>query len=229
MDDLNEMNAYKENYWNKKRVQLLGWFEKNAPSLGELYKSSLRSLYDASLPARFHMLGHAVREIRNRLPDLIEGISKLKIHYDDRLDKIIEALDKNNFDIINKELPNVKETEALIPVEAYKLLKELLNDHVHNRQKGRKKIIDFFIAMAPEDIELRKLYEKMISDWYDITEEFMRITHINSIKIQHIDEKNLEEMFLVFENTLYALLCEYFETKGELNGVLEEANKRTNQ
>ena len=27
-----------DNYWTKKRIELCKWFEKNAPSLGELYK-----------------------------------------------------------------------------------------------------------------------------------------------------------------------------------------------
>lgn len=222
------VDMFKEDYWNSQRTQLLAWFKQNAPGLGELYKSALRSLHDKSLPARFIMLAHAVREIRNRLPDTVESIIKSKkISYENRLDEIISALKKNNFQLENMQLPASNEVVISLPHEASKLLAKLISDHSTGKNTGRRRIIDFFFAMAPEDVELRQLFVKMISEWYDVTERFFKIAHINSIEIHSIDEVEINQMFSIFEKTLFALLCEYFSTKGEIDDVLAEANKTT--
>jgi hypothetical protein len=45
----------------------------NAASLADLYEGAVVMLYESILLGRTRFIGHAVREIRNRLPDAFAG------------------------------------------------------------------------------------------------------------------------------------------------------------
>src|SRR3990172_9814367 len=62
-----------ENYWTGRRKELLAWFVRHSPSLGELYQGALWMIFTPNFPGRVRLVAHAVREIRNRLPDVIAG------------------------------------------------------------------------------------------------------------------------------------------------------------
>jgi hypothetical protein len=59
------------------RRDLVEWFAKNAPSLGQLYVASLRMLDDRDFPGRGYLICHAVREIGNRLPNVVATLPKV--------------------------------------------------------------------------------------------------------------------------------------------------------
>ncbi|MBN2413960.1 hypothetical protein JXQ31_19960 [candidate division KSB1 bacterium] len=66
-----------ESYWTKERLDLKAWFQRNAPSLGELYEGVLKLLYtDEKIPGWTRFVAHAIREIGNRLPDIVIGVQK---------------------------------------------------------------------------------------------------------------------------------------------------------
>jgi hypothetical protein len=60
-------------YWTHARLELQAWLQRNAASLAELYGGAARLVYDTPLPGRVRFVCHAVREIRNRLPDVLSG------------------------------------------------------------------------------------------------------------------------------------------------------------
>ena len=48
-----------------------------APQLAPVYLGALRMATDEGFPGRVHYIAHSIREIRNRLPDAIDGTLKL--------------------------------------------------------------------------------------------------------------------------------------------------------
>lgn len=64
-----------------RRRELLGWFDRNAPSLCEAYEAAVRLLNLPGFPARVHLIAHLVRDIANRLPDVIEGSTSGRVGY----------------------------------------------------------------------------------------------------------------------------------------------------
>lgn len=72
-DDMPFSLTHVETYWTEPRQELRAWFQRNAPSLGELYEGALRMFFAPEFPGRVRFVAHAVREIRNRLPDAIAG------------------------------------------------------------------------------------------------------------------------------------------------------------
>ena len=61
---------------NQKRI--FEWLKEQDECIGELYEAAVRMVEDDSLPGRKRLICHAVREIRNRLPEKVgaEGIRK---------------------------------------------------------------------------------------------------------------------------------------------------------
>ncbi len=59
--------------WTAKRCELLAWLERAAPQLARLYAGAVTMATDAEFPGRVVFVWHAIREIRNRLPDSLAG------------------------------------------------------------------------------------------------------------------------------------------------------------
>jgi hypothetical protein len=91
------MTGSSEINWTSSRKGLHEWFCRNAPPLGELYYASLIMIYDGNFPGRKRLIAHAVREIKNRLPDVICGVVGGRIEYVNRLDELCEQWTKFGF------------------------------------------------------------------------------------------------------------------------------------
>ena len=73
------------------RQELRAWFQRNACSLGEVYEGAVRLIHDSLLPGRVRFVSHAVREIRNRLPEIVSGIKAGNFQYKNRVDDLARA------------------------------------------------------------------------------------------------------------------------------------------
>lgn len=62
-----------EGWWTPRRAALYRWLEGNAPGLAPVYEAAARMAFDETFPGRVCLVAHAVREIRNRLPDALGG------------------------------------------------------------------------------------------------------------------------------------------------------------
>jgi hypothetical protein len=81
-------------FWTESRRELKEWFGKNAPPLGELYEGARRMVFDSTFPGRTRFVAHAVREIRNRLPDVITGTTSRRFEWVNRLDVLARKWQK---------------------------------------------------------------------------------------------------------------------------------------
>ncbi len=78
--------------WAATRMELRAWFQRNAPSLGELYEGAVRLIFDTRVPGRVRFVSHAISEIRNRLPGIVSGNrAGGRLDYTSRLDEIVKA------------------------------------------------------------------------------------------------------------------------------------------
>ena len=95
-----ELPAPPENYWTEQRRDLLSWLQRNAPSLGELYEGSLIMIHNHDFPGKTRLIAHAVREIKNRLPDAIAGPkTATRLQYKNRLDDIVGDWQKSGLSL----------------------------------------------------------------------------------------------------------------------------------
>jgi hypothetical protein len=62
--------------WTDRRLAILEWLESAAPSLAELYQGAVQLLDDPGFPGRLRFIAHGVRDVRNRLPDVVAGFER---------------------------------------------------------------------------------------------------------------------------------------------------------
>ena len=60
-------------WWTPQRAALHRWLQEIASHLAPIYLGGLRMAMDESFPGRMHFVAHAIREIRNRIRDVLAG------------------------------------------------------------------------------------------------------------------------------------------------------------
>jgi len=220
-----------EGFWTEARRELKAWFNRNAPSLGELYEGGLRLLFMGDFPGRTRFVAHTVREIRNRLPDVITGVKTGgMVQYKNKLDVISKDWQKAGFPldgtipvsvIIEQGFPSV---DVPVPRMLFDKIAILIKDHVDARERPEEAAFRLFEGIAPENQELRDTLRPIIRQWLDVTEWFQKKAHDSGAQDNEIDGKEYLRYFELFEATLGALVRGFFNTVEGLDEILEDAN-----
>ena len=209
--------------WNNTRQEIRSWLRRNAPSLAELYEGAVMLLYTNPLPGRVRFIAHAVREIRNRLPDAIAGPTKRQyLDYTNRLDDITKLPSARAL-IANLGGKTPTKTIA-IDRQLAKKIANLLQDHLITREKRLDATRRLFEGLAPENTPLRDTLTPVIQQWFNTTEAFMKKTHDAGLTDEHCPEAELRHQFTIFETALAAVITPFFDTLEELDAILENAN-----
>jgi len=218
--------------WTKSRLDLLAWLRRNAPSLAELYVAAVTLLY-VPIPGRVRLICHAVREIMNRLPNVLSGEKSLGwIDYKTRIDAIAMAwkdfgLDSDGL-LPPPSLSEEPETPAartiVVPPKLVRLIGDLVRDHTSARERPYEAAARLFEACAPENKKLRRTLRPILIQWVDTSKWFMRHTHDSGLVDADVNFDLLTEKFELFERTLGALISGFFNTIEGLDAILEEAN-----
>lgn len=218
-------------YWTPKRRELLEWLNDRAPSLAELYQGAVQLLYeDPPLPGRSRFIAHAVREIRNRLPDVIAGVRSKPLQYKNRLDVIAKEWKRSNLPLdeavpITTAMADSELSEGIsVPPRVFRKIASLVRDHIETRERPEEAARRLFTALAPENEDFIDQLRPIVIRWRNVTEWFVSYAHDSGrIDKEIIDDKFIKN-FEFFENMLGSLIREFFAIREEVDEVLEEAN-----
>jgi len=222
-----------EIFWNPARLELRAWLHRNAPSLAELYEGAVRLIFEMPLPGRVRFISHAVREIRNRLPDAISGIKGGEnLQYKNRLDNLAKVWQRHGYrldgsfpDTISfSQQETVPQPDINVPNILFRLIADLIRDHTNTREKPLEAAIRLFEGCAPENQQIRDTLRPRVQQWLEITDWFMHQTHDSGTIDANCDESELRRKFELFENTLVALIRGFFVTLEEIDEILEDTN-----
>ncbi|MGQ9497689.1 MAG: hypothetical protein ACUVRC_07385 [Desulfotomaculales bacterium] len=155
-----------EKCWTRERKALVEWFARNAPSLAELYEGAVRLLCaDPLVPGRSRFIAHAVREICNRLPEVLTGLRLSRLDCINRCDELVKLWEREGLPLdgsipvsINEADPELPSGTVPLPHEVYFKVAQLLKDHKETRKKPIEKAFILFSELAPENrdfIDLR--------------------------------------------------------------------------
>jgi hypothetical protein len=218
-------------YWNNYRAEIYSWFQKDAPSLGELYVSALDMLYVSPLPGWSRFVSHAVREIRNRLPEIISGVRDTSnVQYVNRLDEIASVWDKQGLPLDGSLPTNITQFDNIptdsipIPRRIFKKISVLIKEHNDGRIKAVDSAKNLFLGPDREPSVVSESLRPVIDQWLQITGWFVGKAHDSGKTDSNVDFKEFRRQFELFETTLGAILREFFATMSELDEILEEAN-----
>jgi len=214
-------------YITPSRAELLEWLQKKAAPLAALYSDALRIRFDEPpLQAKGRFISHAVREIRNRLPDFIAGPKGGgRLDYTGRLDSISQIWPVGSFSADAGSIPSA--LTVLIPTQAAIVVQQLITDHRLAREKPREAAVRLFEGCAPENEQSRASLTPQIQQWMAVTDWFVDRAHVPYVPLGTEEPQTwdgMDQKFDLFETTLIAMARGFFETSKEINEILEEAN-----
>jgi hypothetical protein len=219
--------------WTRRQTELRAWFQRNAPSLGELYEGAIRLIYKDRVPGWTRFVAHAVREIRNGLPDAISGArSGGSLQYKNRLDDLVEVWRNAGLPTDGSSPGTVlgaagqppPTPDVPVPRCVYKEVADLVRDHLKAREKPVEAAARLFEAIAPENQALRGSLRPFIGHWVTVTNWFVEKAHDSGRTDGDVDEAEFRKKIELFETTLVALMRHFFVTVKELDEILEDAN-----
>lgn len=235
LSDLEEPSLPSVNgHWTPARRELLNWLTHNAPSLAELYQGSVELMYATPLPGRIRFVSHAVREIRNRLPDAVSGVkSSGTLQYKNRVGEIARKWRKAGLkppDPAGRHGGSAKSAASTsdhvpVPRRVFLIIHELVGDHESTHEKPAEAAIRFFEHCAPENRALRNTLRPLALRWLDITDWFEKKRHDSGmLDAELASDEEFRNKFELFEATLSALVRSFFSTIAGLDEILEDTN-----
>lgn len=191
-------------------------------------------MFVTPLRGRVRFVAHAVREIRNRLPDTFSGSkSGGNLQYKNRLDALTGVWTRAGLSV-DGSLPHVAlggsstapPEGGELPIDRRVLIEVagLVKDHVASRERPEDAAVRLFEAIAPENRVLRETLRPVIQQWLDVTNWFVARAHDSGRTDAEHDEEELRAKFELFEAVLAALVRGFFSTVKELDDILEDTN-----
>ena len=203
-----------------RRRQLLAWFDARAPSLAGPYAGAVRMIEDVSFPGRLHFIGHAIRDILNRLPDVLDPqLRQRRVEYANECDEISKHW--RSLGPFDKATP--PPDTVTIGFSTAKAIDSLISQHRHSRERPPKAelLLRHLMRNEPSKGDVnRRLVEALIrtQKW------FVGHTHLDA-KPRDFVEEELQAKFRGLESMLFSLVGDFFTTIEELDGVLDKANR----
>ena len=208
-----------------RQQELLGWFGRNAPSLREAYEAAIRLLSARDFPARVPLISHLVRDIGNRLPDVIEGTTSERVQYENMLDEIAPLWQKHfqpRPSYSSTSAPSADVSDGL-PWQLLKKIDKLDSAHRESRSRLRPEQRLFRSELLGE-AESPDLLQPMEKQFRKIRDWFMGKTHLQNTVGEGVSESELVQKFELFERAVLAVKGQFFKAIGELDEILQDTN-----
>jgi len=209
--------------------EILNWLKDMGPSLAELYEGAVKLLTDNSFPGRVRFIAHAVREIRNRLPEVVAGkIVRPRQDYLEELKPIIKEWEATQvFGVVARDEESeqrLTHQQHSIPGKLLLMIEQFFKKHQDVSLTKKEKAKALLLELAPESGGVEESLIPVIDHWLDITEWFVERAHESpSVDIQ-VDENTLVEKFGSFEQALRALVGLFYSGLEEIEDIVKKAN-----
>ncbi|WP_167844822.1 hypothetical protein [Scytonema millei] len=211
-------------HWTSTRMSICAWLNEQAPPLAELYEGAVCLIFERPVRGRLRFVSHAVREIRNRLPDYISNEkSGERLNYKDEVDQLLAIWQSSGFSL--NEAPS-NDGDIPIPLQIFNNIQELLKKHIAVSVNNKEKAIRFFESCISENKPIRNTLLPIVDHWWEVTEWFMENTHDSGKDKLASYEQKLRQQFEVFESFLAAVSQKFYDTVDKLDEILKEANPK---
>ncbi len=216
--------------WTPVRRELWQWFDQHAPSLCPLYKAAVQLVHDPGFPARYHLISHAVRDIINVLPQVLEGARvRPRIDYHHHVRKIAKRWPQASVGIqrgsgADRDEKLATADTVAIPRDAFVEVDTLVRVHLDQptqRQRDAILLRALMRANAAPAIVSRRLAE----DFEAIRKWFMRYAHARADDLPSLSDGDFADYFERFERTLHSFVGHFFTGTKELDDILAKANR----
>lgn len=219
-----------ESWWTPQRVELLDFFEENAPALAPLYRGALSLAMLDSFPGRVHFVAHAIREIRNRLPGALgPKVARRDASYESLTDKVREQWHAEGLPDDGRLLSLAESAPSLsgpsrrdVSVEFLASVGQLVKSHneaKENRRTREKYAFDTLSDQAP-------IPRYVVENWSKLYRDVHGFAHAADEPLPADADGEWVEKFFKFEVLLMAISKRSYENLDDLDSLLERANAR---
>ncbi|MEQ9373515.1 MAG: hypothetical protein RIG63_31500 [Coleofasciculus chthonoplastes F3-SA18-01] len=242
--NLDNLPPERSTHWTTARLKILEWLQEQAPPLAELYEGAVCLVFEQPIPGKLRFVAHAVREIRNRLPDYISsGNGHKRLEYRKEVERLLEIWQGCGFSLeqtvpdsqmnTSGNLPPLS-PDILVPQKLFLTIQQLLQKHREVRLSNREKAIPVFERCIPAEQSSPETFRPIAKHWWDVTEWFMAQTHDKG-KVEtgeaKRNEQELQSQFELFESFLIecARAQSFYSTTDKLDEILEDTNSTPEQ
>lgn len=217
-----------ETWWTAERAQLYQWFERNAPGLAPVYRGAAQMALDQAFPGRVHFVAHAIRDIRNRLPDALAGeVANSRTQYG----KLATAVhtrwveDGLSPDGV-MSVDAVAEPSAAdlgrreVSAEFLRAVGALVAGHLAagDNNESRARRLYQAVGGAPPPAHV-------IQEWKVETRWAQEHAHARNKPLPKEAEESLADKFRALERALHVIANRSYENMDELDEILDAANR----
>jgi hypothetical protein len=184
-------------------------------------------LMDERIPARAMLIAHSVREVGNRLPNVI-GITRVA-STTKRINLLAKTWEQcglpTDFTVpLTETAPGSADTPTCpIPQPAAQAIAELLRDHVSADERALDNAILLLREISPGSRFPVEQLRPTASKWVKVMKWFQKRVHAGE-EPRIVPEDELRENFETYEALLGSMLRPFFSTLKEVDDLLEEAN-----
>lgn len=169
-----ELARNQQHKMNDEQKRIAEWLAKQDSELGQLYEGAVRMIQDRSFPGRLWLVCHAVREIRNRLPEAVAGRGVVKrLEYSQVVDALEKAWERTGLGGVRLADGDEKRSEQKIPQEVVVLISDLVTKHKEVAGRKRENIKRLIITLEPENKDFQASLFPVINrlieetDWFE--------------------------------------------------------------
>lgn len=214
-------------HWTPQRLRILAWLEAEAPAVAPVYGGAVRLAMDGEFPGRVWFVAHALRDMRNRLPDAIASpVKGSDTQYRALAAEVTRCWIEDGLpndgtppiDVANEPSAGgparVEVSVALISAVA-----DLVAGHLAIGPRKQESARRLFTAVAGEPVP-----EYAVQAWLDTTGRAERFAHLRNKPLTPEHESEFYEIFLACENALLAMANRSYENMDEIDEILDSAN-----
>lgn len=248
----NPSDPYQHSGWTPRRQQVHDRLAGKAPPLAGLYASAVFLLHHPTWPGRHYLLGHAVREIGQRLPDFLDPRRRARAEADAALQAFAAAWSGAGLPITETQGAAAAASSSLqegddstlaapsgpsnpeslvIPTDVAQAASKLVGAHQKGSTNNYRKAASIILA-SPVPDRMTTAEEATPGDardatvllWTKTVDWFMDFTHVSATRKVLPPEEELARRFDIVENIIEAILAPWYEVLDDLDDALATAN-----
>jgi hypothetical protein len=246
----NSPDPYHHSGWTPQRRQVHDRLAGKAQPLADLYASAVFLLHHPTWPGRHYLLGHAVREIGQRLPDFLDPRRRPRAEADAALQAFAATWSGAGLPIAETEpaAPSTSLQEdddstlaapsgpsnpkpLVIPSDVAQAASELVGVHRQGSTNNYNKAASIILASSvPDRVNTAQeaspegTRDATVLLWTKTVDWFVDITHVSATRTVLPPEEELARRFDIVDNMIEAILAPWYEVLDDLDGALAAAN-----
>lgn len=220
-------------WWTDDRARLHGWFQKTAPELAPVYVGGLHVLMDEDLPGRVHFAAHAMREMANRLRDVLTGTDARRPQYEHLVKNLSSKWVAEDLPIGDQQALSERASPSASGPAVYRVsehlfsaVAKLVDTHAGAPPTNRERLRHLFHEVGGPNPPPTEVVESRVKSWMNVTERGVRLAHVGKEPLGPDAEAEVRAIFFAFEKSIMAIANRSYQNLDALDQLLASANQR---